>query len=258
MKSPIGRRAFVGGVVAGLPVLAASGAGAFAQGAGTAHVHGLGVLPDPVLEHLARQLAAIHNRARTRGMRGEDARAFAATLRTMSVYGKQLDLDGQVRTALSEHLAANGRDSVLYQQGDRSATNAELQRFGFDIDSRLLARDVNHDYATRAAALDELMSGGASGAWERIAALLDRAAPELDRRAAQIRPVAAQDWNYWYGFCTSLQRDINSLELQAGWMCALAAIPYWGAIAGPSCVAIWGGIAALAVAYLGYCGGITY
>ena len=70
---------FVGAVMAGIPLLSTTATRALdqmAETAGPGHLHPL-VVTDPVVDHIARQLAALHNALR-RDARGESLRAFAS------------------------------------------------------------------------------------------------------------------------------------------------------------------------------------
>ena len=106
MQSVVGRRVFVGSVAAGVPLLAGAGIKAFAQaGAAAPHNHPVAATAeDPVLRQLVREIAATHNAARARRPRGEDARALASQLRTLSVYAKQLDLAAKSIRQLAAHV----------------------------------------------------------------------------------------------------------------------------------------------------------
>src|SRR5688572_11967423 len=108
METGIGRRLFVGSVVAGLPLLASTSRLAAQEGAGSLHQHADAVMAsDQVLEHIVRQLAGIHNAMR-RQSRGEHMRAFAAQLRTLAVYGRQAGLDAAVKTGIGALVERDG------------------------------------------------------------------------------------------------------------------------------------------------------
>ena len=206
MDTSMGRRVFVGSVVAGLPLLASSSGRSFAQsGAAQTHVHsGAGVV-DPVLDHIARQLAFVYNSMR-QDPRGEHVRAFASQLRTLAVYSRRIDLDAQLTSALHDLIERDGRDALLYREPDRDHLRAELKRYGLSIDNRLSAPS-NLDHAQRSAALASLLRGGVTGGWERMAAILERGAPEVDRRVIGLVRVSRQityDAAYWEGSCKEL------------------------------------------------------
>lgn len=255
MESVVGRRVFVGSVVAGLPLLAGAGVSTFAQGRGSApHVHPAPEAPaDAVAEHIVRQLGAIHNRMRARGLRGEDARAMAAHLRTLVVHGRQIDLDGRTRAGVRALIEVRGRDEVVYHERDPRTMQAEMARFGFDIDTRLRNRVPPADYATRGSALDRLLRDGVTPAWTRLADTLDRLAPAIDRRGSAVLVASrAQDAEFWGAFCQSIYSDYQEMQTWAGSVCAAAALPFMSFL-GPSCAALEGGAFVLLIVYIGYC-----
>lgn len=222
MRQNIGRRAFVGTVVAGVPLLV-NGPSLLAQSKPAAPAAG-GARPlDPFIEYTVRELAGIQRRAqRSHTMRGEDARAAAQQIRASVVYVRGLGLDDQVERALRAAVAASGRDAVLYPEVDPQQALAALRQFGLEADAFPDVSGV--DYPTRAAMLDDLLSGGVTPALARIADTLSRASGELDRRAALATApvVRVQDSSYWSGFCASLQSSINQLQAEA-YMLLLAA-----------------------------------
>lgn len=235
MKPEMGRRMFFGTMAAGLPLLALWTPGLDAQGrAGTApHDHGgATVATDPVIDQLVKEIGRIHNTAPA-GPRGEQARAFAAHLRTFSAYAKATGLDARLRTAASDVVSAQGRDTVLYAETDKSRVRRELEQRGFRVDNRLLTRPFDADYLTRSAALDELLSRGISPTLDRSATVLTNAAPELDRLAASL--VRIQDAAYWQGYCDSIWHSYMQTQAQAGATCFIA--EYLGFV-GPTCVAM--------------------
>ena len=254
MESVVGRRVFVGSVVAGVPLLAVTGVRTFAQaGAAGAHAHPAPAAPvDAVAEHIVRQMGAIHNRIRARGFLGEDARALAAHLRTLVVHARQIDLDARARAGVRTLIELRGRDEVLYDEPDPQTMQADMARFGFNVDTRLLNRVPPADYLTRSAALDRLLRDGVSSAWARLADTFDRLAPELDRRGAVLIANRAQDAEFWAAFCKSLQGDYDEMKTWASTVCATAALPFMSFL-GPSCAALTGGAAALLLALIVYC-----
>lgn len=256
---------FVGGVVAGLPLLAGVGAGALAQsgtggrGAGPAaqgatHVHPAGTAEDPVMAHLIREMAAVHNRGRSREIRGEDARAFAAQLRTLAVYSRQTDVDGRVKGALRDLIDKEGRNAVLFREPDENAMRAELKRHGFNVDERAQRPPRALDLRTRNAALETLLTGGVTATYEQIAGLLERAAPQIDRRNGSVVRVAlAQDAAWWSGFCAELWEQFVEAQEYANLVCTVAAIPYVGVVAIYACIAAQSAAVFLYSVYWVYC-----
>ena len=260
MESVVGRRVFVGSVVAGLPLLAGAGVRAFAQaGAAAPHSHPAAAAgADPVLDHLVRQIAAAHNAARARRPRGEDARAVASQLKTLAVYAKQIDLDARVRAGVRDLVAVHGRDAVMYHEVELVARQASLERFGFRVEARALNYPVHADHTARAAALDALLADGLSPMWQRMARTLDQIAPEIDRRGAPVVAVRARQDVIWYGaFCDSLWADYERAQLMAAPICWASTMPL-GSFLIPTCVALEGGAMALLFIYLFYCAGFWW
>src|SRR5688572_23848088 len=239
METGMGRRVFVGSVVAGLPLLAASTSRSAAQSAlHTAHAHLDHTVPDPVLEHIVRQLAASHNGLR-RQWTGEHVRAFAAQLRMLAVYGRTIDIDAQVKSGVAALVERDGRDGVLYADIDRDRMRAELKRYGALVDDRLLNTPLNLDHARRSAALDAFLASGVTPHWDRIASMLERLAPGLDRRVSNVVRVQTgyQDPEYWKGYCAELWEQYRETQFMATAMCAAAALPIVGAAFVPLCIA---------------------
>ena len=260
MESVVGRRVFVGSIVAGLPLLAGAGVRGFAQsGTSASHNHpAAGAAADPVLDHLVRQIAAAHNAARANRPRGEDARAVASQLKTLAVYAKQIDLDAHVRAGVRDLVAAHGRDAVMYHEIGRAERQASLERFGFRVEARALNYPLTPDYNVRAATLDALLAAGVSPMWQRMARTLEQAAPEIDRRRSQVVPVAArQDKDWIKAFCESLWNEYEQAQLMAAPVCWASTLP-GGSFLIPTCVALEGGAMSLLLAYLFYCNGVWW
>ena len=237
METGMGRRVFVGSVVAGLPLLAASTSRGAAQSAlQTAHAHLDDTVPDPVLEHIVRQLAAAHNSLR-REKKGEYARAFASQLRTLAVYGRTIGIDAQVKSGVSTLIERDGRDGVLYADIDGDRMRAELKRYGAQADERALSTPLRLDYAGRSAALNALLSSGITDRWDKTAATLEWMAPELDRRFSTVLRVSQNDPAYWEGYCKEVWSQYQEAQLLAAALCAAAALPIVGAAFVPLCVA---------------------
>ena len=262
MKSVVGRRVFVGSVATGLPLIVGAGARPLAQSAtgGAAaqkevgpHTHPGPAGVDPLEEHLLQEMGRIYNRMR-RGPTGEDARAFATHLRTLAVYGRQHDLDTQLRAAAAEAINKEGRDVFLQREPDAGAMRAELERYGFELDERTRHLTLPYDLRRRHIAIDTLLNEGVTGTWDRLAAILEQAAPAIDRRNGSIVRVglAGQDAAYWVGFCSSLWSHYQEAQLLATAGCALVAIPYVGVIFSASCAALQGGAAVSLLMYVLY------
>jgi hypothetical protein len=258
METGMGRRVFVGSVVAGLPLLASPAARIAAQSSsGSTHIHADGVATDPVLDHIARQLAGIHNAMR-RQPRGEHMRAVAAQLRTLAVYGRQIDVDSRMRSLVGALVKRDGRDGVLYLQPDAERVRADLKRFGAEPDEKLLRAPITLDYAARSAALNRLLQSGLSVQWERMAALLDRMAPGIDERASTVIRVRQDDPDYWEGYCTQLWSEYSEAQFLSGVLCASALLPVIGIGFAVFCIAYQLAAVILAVIYAGYCWNVGF
>jgi hypothetical protein len=247
MSVEVGRRVFVGAVAAGLPLVAV---GSFAQSR-PGPLPGDALAQDNFMEHVARQLAAIHNRARQRGYPiGEDNRLIAAHLRTLSVYGKQTGLDARVRQSMQDLVKRRGKDSVLFDTPDRGRLRSQLRHYGVEPDERLLDRFTDNDYDTRSKALDTLLGAGITAQLDRLADVAEHVASRLDAQAGRVALVGLQDAAYWAGYCAQLNREIAAASVMAA-MCQAAA--YLWALLEPGCIAYGLGGAVLAAAYVLYC-----
>ncbi len=246
MTAEVGRRMFVGSVVAGLPLLA--GQAALAQRGGSAHAHG-GSGADPVLDLLVQQMAGVHNAAQA-APRGEHFRALAAELRTMAVYERQMDVDDQVRTALRDLVDREGRNAVLYADPDVEMRRRNLQSYGFRLPARGRQPSVLPSHEQREAALDALLEHGITPAFERMAAMADRVALRID--GSRTLTVAAQDpdQEYWRAFCASLFGQYQEAQTTANPICLIAR--YFSPFAA-SCAALEGGAMVLLLAYFYEC-----
>src|SRR5262245_50737064 len=139
MNAAVNRRRFVASL-AGLPVLAGAAYGsASAWPVEHAHDQQAGAGVDAVLDHVVREVAAIHNRGQSRGFTGEDARAIAAQLRTAAVRGTQIGIDAPAKSALDTLIRVRGRDAVLSLDIDKGRTKAMLSGYGIQADDRWFA-----------------------------------------------------------------------------------------------------------------------
>jgi len=242
METGIGRRIFVGSVVAGLPLLASSTAGAVRLAGQATHNHLNTAGTDPVIDHIVRQMAAAHNALR-RERKGEFARAFAAQLKSLAVYARATGLDARVKSGLATLVEREGRDNVLYAEIDRNRMRAELKAYGVQSpDERVLNAQLELDYAGRRAIVDAAMTAGPAANWEKLAAMLELSAQGLDRRQNQgsVLRVSLQDPNdaeYWKAYCETLFEYLKETQLLATLHCAAALIPVVGVAFAPLCAA---------------------
>jgi hypothetical protein len=244
MKPEVGRRAFVGSVMAGLPLLAGQ-SGLLAQGHAIAHDHGAIAAADPVIDQIVRQIAMIQNSAQG-GPRGAHARALAAQLRMLAVYQRQQGVDDQARAAVRDVVERQGRNAVLYADPDVEMRRSMMKQYGFLPYERGRDIPLNATHAQREAALDALLSGGITPAYDGLAVTLDKVAERLDRRRAGLVTIS-QDDAWWAGFCGELWAQYQWAQLYAIPFCLTARYFAWAA---PSCLALEGGAMVLLIVYL--------
>jgi hypothetical protein len=245
MRPEVGRRVFVGTVMAGLPLIVGR-TGLLAQGA-LAHKH-TAAGADPVVDQIVRQIAMIHNSAQA-GPRGAHARALAAQFRMLAVYQKQQRADDQARAAVREMVEREGRTALMYAEPDMENRLKALQDYGFQLDSRFYNVPLNATHAAREAVLDELLDHGLTPTYERLAATLEKAAGPLDRRRRRLVTIA-QDQEWWDGFCAELWSQFQYAQLMALPWCLTARYFAWAA---PACAAMEGGAMTLLIVYLVDC-----
>jgi hypothetical protein len=221
MNAVVGRRIFVGSVAAGLPLIAGAVHGVRAQAAaGQDHDHTANGSSDAVFDQIVREMAIVHARIRSRGARGEDARAIAAQLRTAIVHTQQRGIDAPAKKALADLVRTRGRDAVLYLEIDKPNAKARLKQYGIQADDRWFDT-TGVDYATRNRVLDEFLAGGLAGALARSADVFERLGAEIDRRGGEVRRASLQlDPDFLVGFCAQLQNEIFRLGMDAAFVCA--------------------------------------
>jgi hypothetical protein len=244
MKSATGRRMFVGSMAAGLPLIAGT-AGVLAQNGAAQHDHGGGDV-DPVIDHLVRQIAAIHNAAQA-APRGEHFRALSMQLRTLAVYDRQIDLDTRLRRAVRQLVDREGRNAVLYAEPDEEMRRKNLQSFGFRPQNRVRQSPLAPSHAEREAALDAVLQSGVTPVFERLAATADRIAGRIDTSPARR---VGDDSDWWRGFCGELWNQYQQAQYMASPACFAAK---YFSYALPSCAAMEGGAMVLLLAYLYEC-----
>jgi len=211
---------FVGSVAAGLPLIAGAVHGVRANVVfGQDHDH-TAEGSDAVFDQIVREMAIVHGRIRSRGARGEDARAIAAQLRTAVVHTQQRGMDEPAKRALSDLVRTRGRDAVLYLEVDKPKARARLKQYGIQADEGWFDT-TGLDYATRNRVLDEFLAAGLAGVLARTADVFDTLGAEIDRRGGEVRRVNLQlDPNFLVGFCAQLQNEIFRLGMDAAFVCA--------------------------------------
>ena len=192
MKSVVGRRVFVGSVVAGLPLVAGAGVGALAQsgdsgrgGGGapggphaqaTHHPAATNAVDREILRQIREGVAGMGG-----PKSGEFARRMASTLRFASVHFAAQGLDASFDRVARAELARQGREVFLARDFDRTEMEAQMRAFGFT--ERPPKRPV--DYAARERALQLILSEGVTAQIARLADLFDSISETLDRYPAR-------------------------------------------------------------------------
>jgi hypothetical protein len=206
MKPEVGRRVFVGSVVAGLPLLATAGSRLLAQstsggGAATAlHNHGaiaegsallsssqvtLAQSRDPINNELQRQLKLLVPQVR-KG-RHAAARQVAGLMRISSVQAAHA-LDAQLKVHLRRAINEYGKSGFLINHGySHERLKKELAEYGVSPDQ--LPSTIT--YATKERVLDALLASGLSAYLTKVAEVLDIFATQMETRGPLI-PVALQ------------------------------------------------------------------
>jgi hypothetical protein len=250
MNAAVNRRVFVASVVAGLPTLVGA-AHDVAAPASRGHDHATAEGDaDAVLEHVVQEMAAVHSRGSQRGYSGEHARAIAAQLRTAAVRGGQLGIDAAATRGVQQLIRRRGRDAVLTIDIDTAKARAQMKRYGIEIDDRWFGARTP-DHATRAKALDVLLSGGITDMLTHAAGVFDKLGSVLDVRAGAVaRARHAQSDPLWWSFCWGLLTEIMMLMAQLGPICEAS-----GAVPGldVTCAALEAAMSAYFGIYYGYC-----
>jgi hypothetical protein len=251
MRQEIGRRMFVGTMVAGLPLIAGGGS-LFAQARGGGPAAGKAAGRDgidPLFAFTLRELGTIQTRARAaHALRGEDARTAALQLRTVALYAQELDLDSRVKRGLRAAVSDRGRDAVMYEKVDRAKLGNAVRTFGLRVDN--FPDPSNIDYPTRAARLDALLAGGVTPSLLHAADVLSSISVTLDRQAALATGGVLRVQTWSSGFCQQIQHEIARLQadLAAVWATAF----FFPDVAGAAYV-ITGAIGIQSVAEALYC-----
>jgi hypothetical protein len=169
MDTQVNRRAFVGTIAAGLPLLGGVAVGAVQRGGAATRVGA-----DAVEAELLRQI-----RENVKSMqgprRGESARGLAATLRLAAADFRQKGVDAQVKTLLRASLRREGEEAFLLKEIDGAILAAELKELGI---ARLPV--VLPDYAARRQAVRQILAEGATPGILAAADALERVSKDLD------------------------------------------------------------------------------
>lgn len=221
MNATVSRRAFVGSVAAGIPLVVGVPSESFTESStsGSGHRHGIAGTPDVMFDHAARQLAAIVNRVGRRGASGEDARLVAAHFSMLAVYAQQANLDARMAAAMRDQIRANGRSERLEFDLDLTRMRPMLERYGIAVDQRLL--DVPRpNRKTQQQAIDDLATQGLTGMLSSIGSTFDRTAAELDRHGRRPAGIRLIQDSSQLELCLQLWADVERLTAQAIAACA--------------------------------------
>jgi hypothetical protein len=222
MERTVSRRAFVGSVAAGIPLVAGSAGHALANSStGPRHIHRGDGTADAMFEHATRQLAAMVNRVGRNGATTEDARLAALHFSTLAVYARQAGLDAHTKKAMRALVQAKGRDAVLDLEIDRQRLQAELQKYGVDVDERWIPAHTI-DRGIRAHVFEDLSRDGVTKTLASLAATFEHVAGELERRASRpsgVRLIQGGD-SWRIEFCAQLWLNVSVQSAHAAMLCA--------------------------------------
>ena len=185
---------------------------------------------DDVLTQITAELARIHREASSPVPRGEHYRATAATLRVFAA----LNLDAEVRHALTETLAIRGRAWLLTMSVDAVEVTDRLGRFGLQLRSGDLGIG-RRPWPDRERALAAMLAAdfSFSASLRRLAVLLDLAGARLALGAAP-GFIPAQ-----YGYCDDWEEMLTYLEFGLVVLCVMGNVP--GCIATAASIALRSG-----------------
>jgi hypothetical protein len=175
MKSEVGRRAFVGTVATGLPLLAGAGTAALAQSAhGLPHVQ---VGNGPMDQELQRQI-----REAVLGMRGpnpaEAARRVATTLRMAAAHYAAHKVDEDVTRSLQAMVRREGPDAFFTRVlSHRGSFAAEVREYGFTT-----LPPMPTDKTAQRKAVDQMLREGITPLMRAVADEFDRIGSAIDAR----------------------------------------------------------------------------
>jgi GTPase len=215
MNLEVGRRVFVGSVVAGLPLLGGGAQRVWAQRQG-----GRVEKADPVVAQVVADMKR-SVRALSKAPSAEQARRLASSLRLLSAWGTGAGLDAQIKETLGGVIRREGRQALLRRDADPSMFKAEAGELGFDGTSAVpLPALVSLDDATKQRIVDDLLANGVTARWRAIADMLDVAAQSLDRTASArsrgMTLIAQTDPS----ICRMINQELYYLNAQMIFWCA--------------------------------------
>jgi hypothetical protein len=216
MNVEVGRRVFVGSVVAGLPLLAGAGKDvAWAQNGRAA-----APLQDPVLDQLQLDVKRAV-KALSKSRSGEHARRLSSSLRLLAAWGASAQLDARVKDTLRGAIARDGRDAVLWRNVDAVKFRADARDLGFDGSSLApLPTLPAVDYRTREIVLNDILENGVTARWRKAADTLDAAGTALDLRTASTRGAVTLAAQLDPEICAVISQQMFWLNVEMAFWCA--------------------------------------
>lgn len=209
MRQEVGRRAFVGTVIAGVPFFTEAALARPQSTGAAAHMHAA----DRVSEELLRQFRGAVTSLRETG-KAEHARTIASILRLSAAHADALGLDATWKRALEQHLRRDGLQSIIGQDIDPQRWQAEVAFFG--------APELQPPFvsaADREKGVNAILSPG-------IVASLQRAAADFDARAGGLaRRTDHGDFTLvQYADCGGLNNMLSIIQWEIAIACGLAYI----------------------------------
>jgi hypothetical protein len=187
MRPEVGRRAFVGGVVAAsagaLVLRSPHGDPVLAQ----VHSH-TGQQLDAMVRLFIQASATIRAEIRADRLRGEHARRHAAALRMLGTYWRQARVDELVKTQTRQLVEDRGREWVLQTSVDHQAIIDELTRQGV-VDPIELPDPNRLTREQRLAGLEGILANGITPVLLRAATFVEQRGTILDQFGDTAAPV---------------------------------------------------------------------
>lgn len=176
--------------------------------------------PDALEHRTLAELARLYADVTRRGPCGENARTFAARIRTMAVYHAANGRSDRVRQRVAALVSERGREAVIETMADPTHLQGTLRVYGVEAESTGIERFLDPPVTARVATLDRILAGGEAALFERAASVLDRAAPSIDAHMAALRPIRlAQVDDSW---CAEVAAQIDSCSYASALLSFLA------------------------------------
>jgi hypothetical protein len=213
--TPLARRQFLTGTLAGVPFLLHAPVVAQQPGAAGA---------DPVAQEIVSEMIAAANGIERAP--GDSARRQARAFRMLAALGQKEGFDQAFRAHIRKEIRLRGRNEVIFERPALASAAREARRHGLQLDLSQIG-ETELDFERKGKALDMLVQRGFVATCRRHASILEALAPSLD----QYRPVRRQ--SKLDQRCMELQDQLFTIELAMGMSCLLSAMwVFWL----PSCV----------------------